>query len=196
MTDQEPHSGANTAEADVMLLRRIQNRDEAALGQLYDEKSRLVYSLAYSVVNDHGDAEEITQEAFFRVWDRAAAFNPERGSVLAWLVTMTRRLAIDRTRSRQFKARGRESSIEAVGEGAGAAATGHNSIEVAVEVGEVFDALEQLDPRYRDVVQLSYYQGIPHSGIAERLGIPLGTVKSRLREGVGQLRQILGIGQS
>ena len=196
MTDSGPYSGGNSAEADELLLRRIQSRDEAALAQLYDEKSRLVYSLAYSVVNDHGDAEEVTQEVFFRLWDRAAAFDPARGSVLAWLVTMTRRLAIDRTRSRQFKSRGRESSIEVVAEGAAAAAGGGKSIEIGVEAGQVLDALERLDPRYRDVVQLSYYQGVSHSGIAEKLGIPLGTVKSRLREGVVQLRRLLGIGES
>lgn len=176
---------------DAALLRRIRGRDEGALSEFYDRHSTFVYSLAQSVVRDEGEAEDVVQEVFFRVWERADAFDPVRGSPLAWLTTLTRRLAIDRTRSRSFRARGRETSIDAVA--ASASHDGGASVTMSAEANEVLAALEQLDPVYRDVIRLSYYEGLSHSGIASKLGAPLGTVKSRLREGVTQLRRILAI---
>jgi len=98
----------------VTLVKRIQNRDERGLADLYDRMSRLVYSLAYSIVHTHEYAEEVTQEVFVRVWNKIDYFDSARGSVPAWMSTMTRRLAIDRIRSRSFKARGRESSLDVV----------------------------------------------------------------------------------
>ena len=133
----------------------------------------------------------MVQEVFFRVWERADAFDPVRGSPLAWLTTLTRRLAIDRTRSRSSRARGRETPIDAIA--ASASHDGGTSVTISAEANEVLAALEQLEPVYRDVIRLSYYEGLSHSVIATKLGTPLGTVKSRLREGVTQLRRILAI---
>ncbi len=176
---------------DTVLLRRIRDRDEGALSELYERHATFVYSLARSVLRNDGDAEDIVQEVFFRVWERADAFDAARGSPAAWLTTLTRRLAIDRTRSRSFRARGREAPLEAV---AGtASSTGGEDVAMSAEANEVLAALEQLEPVYRDVIRLSYYEGLSHSGIATKLGTPLGTVKSRLREGVTQLRRILAI---
>jgi RNA polymerase sigma-70 factor (ECF subfamily) len=176
---------------DAGLLRRIRGRDEGALSEFYDRHASFVFSLARSIVRDDGEAEDVIQEVFFRVWERADAFDPGRGSPLAWLTTMTRRLAIDRTRSRSFRARGRETSIDAVA--VSASPDRGASVTMSAEANEVLAALEQLDPVYRDVIRLSYYEGLSHSGIASKLGTPLGTVKSRLREGVTQLRRILAI---
>ncbi|HXV14273.1 MAG TPA: sigma-70 family RNA polymerase sigma factor [Candidatus Krumholzibacteria bacterium] len=181
----------NDPARDTALLRRIRGRDEAALSEFYDRYSSFVYSLARSVLRDDGDAEDIVQEVFFRVWERADAFDPARGSPAAWLTTMTRRLAIDRTRSRSFRARGREAPLEAVAGSASGA--GGESVTNSAEANEVLAALEQLEPAYREVIRLSYYEGLSHSNIATKLGTPLGTVKSRLREGVTQLRRILAI---
>jgi RNA polymerase sigma-70 factor (ECF subfamily) len=176
---------------DAALLRRIRERDEGALSEFYDRHSTLVYSLARSVLRDDGDAEDIVQEVFFRIWERANVFDPSRGSPAAWLTTLTRRLAIDRTRSRSFRARGREAPLEAVVGSASNA--GGESVTMSAEANEVLAAIEQLEPVYRDVIRLSYYEGLSHSSIATKLGTPLGTVKSRLREGVTQLRRILAI---
>jgi RNA polymerase sigma-70 factor (ECF subfamily) len=181
----------NDPARDAALLRRIRERDEGALSELYDQYSTFVYSLARSVLRDDGDAEDIVQDVFFRVWERADAFDPARGSPAAWLTTMTRRLAIDRTRSRSFRARGREAPLEAVAGSASGA--GGESVTNSAEANEVLAALEQLEPAYREVIRLSYYEGLSHSNIATKLGTPLGTVKSRLREGVTQLRRILAI---
>jgi RNA polymerase sigma-70 factor (ECF subfamily) len=191
MANTRSDSGQATDPArDTALLRRIRERDEAALSEFYDRHATFVYSLARSVVRDDGDAEDITQEVFFRVWERADAFDPSRGSPAAWLTTLTRRLAIDKTRSRSFRARGREAPLEAV---VGSASSAGNDALMSAEANEVLAALEQLEPAQREVIRLSYYEGLSHSNIATKLGTPLGTVKSRLREGVTQLRRILAI---
>jgi RNA polymerase sigma-70 factor (ECF subfamily) len=176
---------------DAALLRRIRERDEEALSELYDQHATFVYSLARSIVRDDGDAEDIVQEVFFRLWERADAFDPARGSPGAWITTLTRRLAIDRTRSRSYRARVREAPLEAAAPSA--SVTAGESVSISAEANEVLAALEQLEPAYREVIRLSYYEGLSHSGIASKLGTPLGTVKSRLREGVTQLRRILAI---
>jgi RNA polymerase sigma-70 factor (ECF subfamily) len=188
-----PADSVHSADAanDAALLRRIRGREEAALSEFYDRHASFVFSLARSVVRDDGEAEDVVQEVFFRVWERADAFDPVRGSPLAWLTTMTRRLAIDRTRSRSFRARGREESLDAIA--ASTSRDGGASVTMSAEANEVLAALEQLEPVYRDVIRLSYYEGLSHSNIASKLGTPLGTVKSRLREGVTQLRRILAI---
>ncbi len=174
---------------DAALLHRIRDRDESALSQLYDLYGSFVYSLARNILRDEGDAEDVTQEVFFRVWERADAFDVARGSPAAWITTMTRRLAIDKTRSRGFKSRGREAPIDAVA----TASAGGPSATLSAEANEVLSALDRLDEPYREVIRLSYYEGLSHSGIASRTGAPLGTVKSRLREGVIQLRRLLDI---
>jgi RNA polymerase sigma-70 factor (ECF subfamily) len=192
MAKTRPDSAhANDPTHDTILLRRIRERDERALSELYDRHAGFVYSLARSIVRDDGDAEDVVQDVFFRIWERAETFDSSRGNPLAWLTTVTRRLAIDRTRSRTFRARGRESSLDGV-----ATASSRDSgdaVTVSAEANEVLAALEQLEPAYREVIRLSYYEGLSHSGIASKLGTPLGTVKSRLREGVTQLRRILAI---
>jgi len=175
---------------DAALLRRVRDRDQTALSELYDAYASFVYSLARSVVRDDGDAEDITQEVFFRVWERAGTFDPSRGSPAAWITTMTRRLAIDKTRSRTFKARGREASIDVL---PSVASVDGGAAVLSAEANQVLEALNRLDEQYREVIRLSYYEGLSHSGIASRLGTPLGTVKSRLREGVVQLRKLLDI---
>jgi len=191
MANTRSDSGHTTDPArDTALLRRIRERDEAALSEFYDRHATFVYSLARSVVRDDGDAEDITQEVFFRVWERADAFDPARGSPAAWLTTLTRRLAIDKTRSRSFRARGREAPLEAV---VGSASSAGTDALMSAEANEVLAALEELEPAQREVIRLSYYEGLSHSSIATKLGTPLGTVKSRLREGVTQLRRILAI---
>jgi len=191
MANTRSDSGHSTDPArDTALLRRIRERDEAALSEFYDRHATFVYSLARSVVRDDGDAEDITQEVFFRVWERADAFDPARGSPAAWLTTLTRRLAIDKTRSRSFRARGREAPLEAV---VGSASSAGTDALMSAEANEVLAALEELEPAQREVIRLSYYEGLSHSSIATKLGTPLGTVKSRLREGVTQLRRILAI---
>lgn len=183
-------------EADELLLGLIKKRDEHALSVFYDRRSGLVYSLAYSMLGDKSDAEEVTEEVFLKVWEKADVFDNSKGSALAWLTVMTRRLAIDRTRSKQYKMRSREALLETADAG-GKLGVGHEEgerkIVMAAEAGRISKALGQLDESHREVIQLSYYEGLSHSKIAERLDSPLGTVKTRIREAVIQLRRILSV---
>ncbi len=172
------------------MLYRIKRRDESALSELYDACADFVYSVARSIVRDDGDAEDVTQEVFFRVWERAGSFDPARGSPVAWITTMTRRLAIDKTRSRSFKSRGREASLDTR---PSVLAVDGDAAVLSAEANQVLEALNRLEEPYREVIRLSYYEGLSHSGIADRMGMPLGTVKSRLREGVIKLRRLLDI---
>lgn len=183
-------------EADAALLRLVQQRDESALALLYENRGRLVYSLALGVVHNESDAEEITQEAFFRLWQKAHMFDRKRGSVLSWLVTITRRLAIDRTRSKHYKSHSKQVTLTAAVESelnAVLADDGTARITLGVQAREVLAALERLDGRQREVIQLSYFQGLSHAQIANHLDAPLGTVKSRLRDALSQLRQVLDV---
>ena len=173
------------------LLTRVANKDENALAELYDSQSRLVYSLVFTLLGNADDAEEVTQEVFVRVWEKAHTFDPRRGSGQAWIVTMARRLAIDRTRSKQHKARERSVSLDVVAESSARGA--EEAVVGSAEAAEVRSAIMKLDPPHREVIELAYFGGMSHSMIAAHLDTPLGTVKSRLRDAVGQLRKTLNV---
>jgi RNA polymerase sigma-70 factor (ECF subfamily) len=195
MAGHDSRRGTPT-DTDAALLGLIKGKNEAALSALYESRSRLVYSLALSIVRNVADAEEVTQEVFVRLWQKAETFDPLRGSGVAWLITMTRRLAIDRTRSKHFKSRNREISLDGmILDGAYEKRGGdRNSGVNHAQAREVLDALNRLDGPHREVIQLSYFEGLSHSKIADHLKTPLGTVKSRLREAVIQLRRMLDVG--
>lgn len=191
---QQPRKHGLDSGTDEVLLRLIQSGSEAALSELYDLRSQLVYSLALSVVRSPEDAEEITQEVFLRIWDKAATFDTARGSALAWITTITRRLAIDKTRSKHHRARGRQVSIDATAEtGAATLEPVAENATTGVAAREVLDAMARLTDQHREVIELSYFQGLSHALIADRLDAPLGTIKSRIREAVRQLRKQLGL---
>lgn len=184
------------AGADEILLDLIGEGDEAALARLYRNRSRMIYSLALSIVRDNLDAEEVTEEVFFRVWKNAGEFDRARGSALAWVTTIARRMAIDRTRSKEYKGRMREVDFDKVPAGDGDNSTSMTvgvDPEAGAEARRVKEALDQLGDSHRQLIHLSYYEGLSHSKIAERLDTPLGTVKTRIREAVIQLRRILDV---
>ncbi|MBD3257800.1 sigma-70 family RNA polymerase sigma factor [candidate division GN15 bacterium] len=181
-------------DVDETLIQLMGQGDDHALRLFYKRHGRFVYSLALSVVHERLDAEEVASEAFTRAWEHAGSFDPQRATVKGWLAMITRRLAIDRTRSRAYKARQQE---VAVGTGA---IDGDGSLKSSddhhlqnAQSRRVQEALKQLDEPYRDLIRLSYFEGMSHSGIADHLDTPLGTVKTRLREAIRQLRANLGI---
>jgi len=188
--------GARDDVADEVLLDLIKEGDEAAMSMFYKRKSRLVYSLALNIVREVADAEEITGDVFLKIWQNAGGFDRSRGSVMAWITTIARRQAIDKTRSKGFKGRTMEQSLEAVGNGGdGYLADDARRSDAAsgLQNREIEDALGQLNETHRELIRLSYYQGLSHSMIAEALNTPLGTVKTRIREAVSQLRGILNV---
>jgi RNA polymerase sigma-70 factor (ECF subfamily) len=171
-------------------IERCAAGDQPALAQLYDESSSLVFSLALRVLGDRADAEEITSDVYAQVWRLAATYDPGRGKASTWLATLVRSRAIDRLRSR-----GARDKYEMPDVRLESISTGHASPELETELAQrrkrVVSALATLSEDQRQVIQLAFFSGLTHSELADRLGQPLGTVKTRIRLGMLKLREQL-----
>lgn len=168
---------------DQDLMEAIAQGDEAALGQLYDRYSGLVYSVALRVLRDTGAADEILQDVFFQLWRKASQFDASRGAMGSWLVVMARNRSISRLR--------RKSSVEETNVEEIAVAQPYrmeNSLMAREMLAKVRGAMDGLPPAQRDAVELAYFEGLTHSEIAERTSEPLGTIKTRLRSAMETLR--------
>ncbi len=175
--------------SDEELLKYIAQGDEEALVTLYDRYGRLVYSLAYQVLQDHQLAEEVTQDVFTRVWQAATSFDPKKSRFTTWLTSITRNRAIDILRRRRV--RGLTGPGEAELNTAITRADERLSPEYHLEALAVREALRQLPPDQRQVIELAYFNGMTQREIAEHLNIPLGTVKTRMRLAMMKLRHLL-----
>jgi RNA polymerase sigma-70 factor (ECF subfamily) len=160
----------------------------AGVAALYDRYGWLVFSMALRIAQDHGAAEEITQDVFVRCWRSIDRYHPQQGSLAAWLLTLTHHRAIDELCSRRGKELWRKRSDDAI-DPLAAPATGYDA---ALLRGEVQEALHLLLPAQRDVIELIFWGGLTRREIAEQLQLPLGTVHTRLRLGMEQLRAALG----
>lgn len=182
-------------ESDPSLLERVARGDEAALERLYDKYSAALYSVAYRISGERSDAEEIVLDSFTQAWRDAPRFESGRGSVIAWLTMICRSRALDsiRARGRRAKLATKAAAAEPDATPAmGAAQPGTDrDLERMERRKVVADALMTLSPPQRQAVQLAYYEGLSHSEIAERLGEPLGTVKTRVRLAMQRLRETL-----
>ncbi len=176
---------------DEELARRLQRREPQAMADLYDRFGRLTYSVILAIVRDSGVAEDLVQETFLRVWNRAQAFEPGKGALGPWLLAIARNRAIDYIRSVQSRM-DRNSYEFDVRE--------HPSLFVDME-REVLNtdharviraALAKLTDNQRKVIELAYYEGLSQSEMAERLGQPLGTVKTWVRSALQLLREDIG----
>jgi RNA polymerase sigma-70 factor (ECF subfamily) len=196
---------ADGAEDDAALVAAVARGSQRALEVLYDRHAVSLFGLALRMTGDRGTAEEIVQETFLSLWNRADSFDPRLGSVAGWLQAVARRRAIDRLRAsarRPPLSAGLESGRAGILAGgladptaAIAAPGGVDDPATTVErraVGElVLDALAQLDDAERRVILLAYQAGLSQSEIADRLGWPLGTVKTRTRRALAHLRRVL-----
>lgn len=178
---------------DVELIKRVARGDEQALLQLYDRYASRVYALALYILKDPMMAEEAVQDAFFRVWNHARDYLPQRGPFLIWLLTLTRHIAIDRLR---LEARRPLLSDASDPEELWRSIPEPNTADEEARWRTLYLTVQNLSPEHRQVIELAYYQGLSQSQIAEVLGWPLGTVKTRLREAMRQLRRAWGIDQS
>jgi RNA polymerase sigma-70 factor, ECF subfamily len=177
-------------EGDAELVERLQRRDAQALAELYDRYGRLVYSLILRVVRDSALAEDLVQETFLRVWNRAQGFDAQRGALGPWLLAVARNRAIDYLRS----ASGRERNSLELEE------ADHPSLHTDMErdllasdkARIVRAAIEKLSPRQREVIELAYFEGLTQTEMAERMGQPLGTVKTWVRTALKNLREEFG----
>lgn len=173
------------------LISAIASGDQAAMGTLYDATSRVVFGLALRILNDRATAEEVMLDVYTQVWRQAGSYDLQRGSAMAWLMTIARSRAIDRLRS-GWQDRQRREPLETVGD----VRAGDSSPEEATEISErrvlVRQALDAISPEQRELIELAYYGGLSHSEIALQTSLPLGTVKTRIRLGMLKLREMLG----
>jgi RNA polymerase sigma-70 factor, ECF subfamily len=176
------------------LLQRVATGDREAFAQLYDRTAPRVFGLVKRLLRDHSQSEEVTQEIFLEIWQTATRYDTSKGGAIAWMLTMTHRRAVDRVRASQAS-RDRDTRIgirdfptdfDSVAE----------NVEVRIESERVKEAMMRLTELQRQAVQLAYFGGYSHSEVAAMLSVPIGTVKTRLRDGMIRLRDELGVTSS
>jgi len=174
--------------SDEALVALVARGDEDALAELYDRIGRIAYGLALRVLRDDRLAEDAVQDGFLAVWRTAAAFRPERAKASTWVLTLVHRRAVDLVRREERR------RAEPLAEEASVAEAAEPTEEAAwlrFERERVQAALGQLPDTQREALELAYYGGFSQSELAERLGVPLGTIKSRMFAGLARLRELL-----
>ena len=188
----EPVAGRQTEAAGLVeLVLASAGGDQDAFADLYDQTSGRVYGIVWRVLRSADHAAEVTQEVYTEVWRQATRYEPAKGSVLAWIATMAHRRAVDRVRSvtrevardDHYAVTGTGREVDHVWEG----------VEQRLDAQRVRKALEALTPIQREALTLAYFGGLTQSEIAARLQLPLGTVKTRVRDGLIRLRDALGV---
>lgn len=183
------------APRDQDLIVRIAQGDERAIATLYDRYAQVLYAVAFRIVRQRADADEVVLEALAQAWREAPRFESVRGSVAAWLTMMTRSRALDQVRARDRRARITDTAAQEDPATAPAMGVWPDRPSDGVEAGErqvrVREALDQLSPPQREAIELAYYEGLSQSEIAERLQQPLGTIKTRMRLAMQRLRDTL-----
>lgn len=188
--EQSEESGLRTL-TDELLIDLIVQREEAALGVLNDRYASLVYAIALRVTGDRQTAKEVMQDVFQSIWQTAGGFQRQTGVVAGWIIGITRHRAIDVLRSKRERARHREVTgidVRTLPPSAGGV---KGDVEQRILHEAVREALADLPSSQRQAIEMAYYGGLTQTEIAERLGEPLGTVKTRLRLGLIKLRDIL-----
>ncbi len=189
-----PFSGAGPdLQDDESLIRLITEGQSAALGVLYDRYGRLVFSLAFQVTSDAAVAEEITQEVFLQIWNKATTYQSSQGKVTTWITSVARHRAIDSLRRRGARPEGHQIDFEDSEE---PDLVDPVAVEEQVEFSQrskaVRRAIARLPPDQKKALALAFFKGLTHQEIAEQTGEPLGTVKTRIRLAMIKLKQILG----
>ena len=173
------------------LLGQVAQGDTAAFERLYDEVAGPVYGLAVRILRDSAQAEEIAQEVLIQVWRKAAGFDPSRGGAMTWIMTLAHHRTVDRVRTEQASAAREDQAarreIPAVADGVA------ELVLDRLDRQRVRDCLGSLTGAQRESITLAYYDGYTYREVAARIGLPLGTVKSRIRDGLIRLRDCLGV---
>lgn len=173
---------------DLHCLRRVQSGDSGALAELYDRYTPLLYPVVRRILKSTAESEDALQDAWVQVWKRSHSYDPKRGTVAAWLLTVARTRALDRYRSAASRGRA-ESQVDPT---ASPPPADPSNVAAQSALGErVRAALTQLQPQQRQVLEIAYFEGLSQSAIASRLSAPLGTVKSWTRQGLMRLKELL-----
>ncbi len=185
----QPMSSSQT----ILLLPAVSDGDVAAFEQLYDRHAPILYALLLRMLASPEDAQEVLQEAFVKAWNDASRYDPSRGSELAWLISITRSRGIDRIRSRKVRGErekdaARDNSIRSTAVDGMAAV---ESVVAGEEQRAVRAALAEIPEAQRQALELAYFDGLSQSEIAGKLGVPLGTIKTRMQLGMRKMRERL-----
>lgn len=187
-----PAGGDDRSREHAALLAAMAQGDKAALARLYDLLAKPLYSLAFRVLNDAGESQDVVQDVFLQMWHKAAAYDTSRGSVFAWAATLTRNRAIDRVRTRKRRAELlAESAPDLQPAAVGNDTDSAGSLWLREKAGAVRTALTALAPDQQKAIELAFFSGLTQQEIAARLNEPLGTIKARIRRGLLKLREIL-----
>ena len=182
--------GVSVAEGDRDLALRLKRRESAAMAELYDRFGRVAYSVIFTIVRDTGIAEDLVQETFLRVWNRMNAFDAERGALGPWLLTVARNRAIDHIRSAEARMSRNAYELEER-QHPSLFANAEQEIVTADEVRRIQSALTSLNKNQKRVIELAYFEGLSQTEMAEKLGEPLGTIKTWARSALKRLREEL-----
>ena len=186
-----PSEGTGAPEL-AALLRSSSRGDQASFARLYDATASRVHGLVLRVVRDPAQAEEVTQEAFLEIWRTASRFDSDRGSALSWLMTIGHRKAVDRVRAAEASSR-RDTKYHDQTQPVAHDETAE-AVTASLEAQRVRQALESLTAAQREAIGLAYFGGYTHTEVATMLDLPVGTAKTRIRDGLIRLRDTMGVG--
>ncbi len=173
------------------LLQRIAAGDRDAFAELYDRTAPRIFGLVKRLLRDHSQSEEVTQEIYLEIWQNAPRYDVSKGNAIAWMLTMAHRRAVDRVRASQAS-RNRDTKV-GIRDYAPEYDVVAENVEVRIESERVKKAMMRLTQLQRQAVELAYFGGFSHSEVAAMLSVPIGTVKTRLRDGMIRLRDELGV---
>lgn len=176
----------------MRLIQRIVDGEESAMSALYDRYSRMLYTFGMRILRSNEDTSDVLQEVFLQAWNKARSYESGKGTVFTWLVTMMRNRAIDLVRSRRYKEQARTLELNELSLVADARPSNpHATAVLGEDQRMVVSALQRLTKDQQQIIALAYYEGYSQSEIASKLSIPLGTVKSRMRKGLMEMRAML-----
>lgn len=177
---------------EISLLERIAQQDQTALSELYDRYARVIYALAFKILESVEEAEEVVLDVFSQVWRTAGRYDAKRGRADAWLFMLTRSRSLDRLRALQRITRAATASVDAAAVESSSLCSPEEDLLISERRAYVVAALSKLPPEQRQVLELAYYKGLTHVEIAAQTGKSLGTIKTRIRLGLSKLREALG----
>jgi RNA polymerase sigma-70 factor (ECF subfamily) len=176
---------------DTELLRQIAAGDRSAFAEFYDQHSTLMFSVACKILNDAGEAEDVLQEVFVQIWEKAARFDPKLGKASSWAAILVRNKAIDRIRASQRRTRLAEEAASEQGPAANVSDTANETIYGHEKANLINTAIVELPVEQRQAIELAYFSGLTQDEISKKLNQPLGTIKARIRRGLLKLRDQL-----
>jgi len=182
-----------SGQKEIEIIEGIARKSERSLGDLYDLYGSLCFRIIYRITRDRMLSEELLQNVFIKIWENAESYASRKGSVYSWITAITRNLAIDKIRSKEYRdgLQKSEASEDVAGYDSPADRNGLQSILLDETAERVTKAMNQIPPEQKLVIEMSFFEGMTHTEISEALELPLGTIKTRMRQGLIKLHRLL-----